>query len=245
MDNPFNLPVRKEPEVSTTALDRPVSESDKKLGDNIIDFLPQDTKAVLSENQVYSVAKYVKSMQFGITGIAAMICKADQCLFYNRCPLYLNDIPLPVGKSCSVEEGLQQVWLQQFANASGIDLSNTNESAYDMLLLNDLANYQLLETRATMELAETPSIQIRSFAGYDNKGQPMHVIEMNKIVLFKEKMAKMKMKILRELIATRMSKSEEKAHTKDRATAVAEMLEKVKSVRMGRQIVDADFEVKQ
>src|SRR3990167_10040018 len=119
-------------------------------------------------------------MQFGITGIAAMVCKAEQCPFYSRCPLNLNNIPLPVGKSCPVEEGLQQVWLKQFADASGIDLSNTNESAYDMLLLNDLANYQLLETRAAMELAEAPSVQIKNFAGYDSKGQPMHVMEMNK-----------------------------------------------------------------
>src|SRR3990167_7961033 len=154
-------------------------------------------------------------MQFGITGIAAMVCKAEQCPFYSRCPLNLNNIPLPVGKSCPVEEGLQQVWLEQFAQASGIDLSNINESAYDMLLLNDLANYQLLETRAAMELADNPAIHLKEFVGYDAKGNAIHTTEMNKIILFKEKMAKMKMKILRELIATRKSKSEEKMKSID------------------------------
>jgi hypothetical protein len=222
-----------------------VKKEDKHIANmvnDLSDYLPDETKKELTDTQIQSLNKYSDSTKFGITGVAPIICKDEACVYLLKCPLFRAGIARPIHKDCPVEEFNQKRWLEQFANASGINIEDMTESAYDMMLLEDLANYQLLEFRAIMELAENPRIHIREVSGIDHLGNEMVTSHMNQVINFKEKMAKTKMKILRELIATRKAKSEEQASFRDRSSAAAEMIARVK--QMKEKVIDADYEVK-
>jgi|DEB19_MinimDraft_3_1074340.scaffolds.fasta_scaffold10062_2 hypothetical protein len=222
LNNPFNLP-------SKSAPDRALKVA-KQEADNAIQ------KAITSQmttDQVHRITEYARSMKYGVSGVAPIVCKGPNCPYYQKCPLVVASVELPIGKDCPVETGLQQMWLEQFLKASGIELDDMQQYTYDMLLLNDLSFYQLLETRATMELAMDPAILQKTFAGYDKDGNAVSTQVMNPIINFKEKISKMKMKVMHELIATRRAKSEDaRAQTNDKASQIAEMLKRVKEINV-------------
>lgn len=240
--NPFNLPEK--------VVEKPpaIKPADADNSPRLISELPTDTQAALTEDQKQIIGKYMGDMRYGISGIAPIICKGDQCPFYNKCPLVKAGIELPIGKDCPVEASLQKMWTEQFIQASGIDLNAGDVSAYDLLLLNDLSNFQLLEARATMELSENPQIQLKTVVAFDKDGQPVFSYTLNSLIQFKEKISKMKMKILREMIATRKVQSEDdNRRSNDRSVIMADKLRQLKE-RLGKDainIVDADFTVKE
>ena len=202
--------------------------------------LPDTTRSALSVEQRNSLSTFVNSVSYGTMGVSAITCHDEHCPYFKRCPLRMADIERPVGETCPVENSLITLWADQMITGADIDTSE-NEATYDLLMIGDLTYYRLLEYRATQELADNPMIHVKDTIGTDNKGNPIIVSEMNKIINFLEKMAKTKMKIHRELIATRKSKSEERATVRDRASSAAEMLTRVKERR--EQITDAEFQV--
>lgn len=219
MNNPFNLPSKSDTKALVV---KAAAESDNAIA-----------KAVntdMTVEQAHRITEYAKAMKYGVGGVAAIICRAADCPYYTKCPLANAGIELPIGKDCPIETGLQQMWLEQFLKASGINMEEMQTHTYDMLLLNDLSYYQLLETRATMELALNPSIIQKTFAGYDKDGNAVTSQVMNPTISFKEKISKMKMKILHELIATRKGKADDAKSviSSDKATQIAEMLRRVK-----------------
>lgn len=238
MSDPFNLP--KLPKQETKAIESPLAKVDRDFSAEVVSALPDVTRSSLTQDQRDSLGAYVKNMRFGISSVAPMICRDDKCPYFNKCGLVRANIPRPIGKDCPQEDALQKVWIDQFAKDLGIDVDDPSTSVYDMLLLNDLANYQLLEVRATMELSENPKIQTKSIVAIDPKtGNPIYRPELNQIILFKEKIAKMKNKLLRELIATRKAKSEDaKGMFADRSQQAAELLRRAKELREAK-VVDA------
>lgn len=239
MDNPFNLPEEKK--IEHKAL-KPY-----KLEDTIIDSLPAGTE--LTEDQRRALTDYAASSRHGIMSFMPIICKADRCPYYNKCPLVKAKVKLPVGKDCPVEIGLQQMWFNEFQRASGIDANDPDTYVYDLLMLNDLASYQTLDARATMELAEDPQIVQKQFIGYDRDGNPLTTFSLNPIVAFKEKIAKIKMKYLQELIATRRAKSSDfKSQIKnDPSARAAELMLRAREIeeKDRKSAIEVDFEVKE
>lgn len=237
--NPFNLPTKKEEKQTV-----PVNNS---RADLMANSLPSDTRKDLTVDQKLELSNYIDKMRFGISGIAPIICKAEKCPYYLKCPLVRANIPLPVDKDCPVEESLQKMWLDEFIKTSGINV-DVDLSAYDLLLLNDLANLQLLEARATIELANDPKIQLKTLAAFDQDGEPVFTYTLNNLIHFKEKISKMKLKILREMIGTRKVQNEEDARkSNDRSVIMADKLKRLKE-QLGSDainIVDADFTVKE
>jgi len=228
MNNPDNLPDKEK--------SSEIENIDKQ--DAIIRHLDDETQKDITETQKSIVKDYMKKMRFGILGVTAITCKAEKCSYYSNCPLVAAQIPLPKGEQCPVEIDLQQQWLENFVNASGIQLELL--SAYDMLLLNDLAYQQVLESRAAMELADNPQIQVKTYIGKDPvNGNPMYTYSLNNLVTFREKSAKMKMKILQEMIATAKAKSTDRRTYKDKSTEVAERLRRIQDL-LGKQAINTD-----
>jgi hypothetical protein len=199
----------------------------------------------VSEDQKSLLKEYMEKMRWGVTGIAALVCKDEECPYYSRCPLVKAGIPRPVGEECPVENALMDQWLEQFLNTSGVDLESL--TTYDLLIIQDIAYQQLLETRAAMELADNPQIQVKTFIGMDPKnGQAMYTYSLNNLVTFREKSHKIKMKLLRELIATAKAKSEEERGLQDRSSIMAEKLRRIEE-KLGkdainpRDIIEAEF----
>lgn len=198
--------------------------SEENLGGKIMEQLPKGTQ--LSQEQKGVLNKYMDGMRWGITGVSPLTCKDAECPYYSKCPLVKANIPRPIGEDCPVEKGLMLQWLEQYIATSGMDLERL--SAYDMLILQDIAYQQLLEARAAMELADNPLIQVKTFVGVDHRdGTPMYTYSLNNLVTFRERSNKIKMKLLREIIATAKSKSEEERGQSDRSTETALRLREI------------------
>jgi hypothetical protein len=251
MKNPFkeNLPEpQNESDGSDTNKSLPVPEQNGSSS-QIIDRLPESTRASLTPAQRDGLQQYSDSMKFGIAGVSPMICADQQCPYFAKCPLVRQNVPRPTGQDCPVEEFNQARWISQWTDALGIDISDVNMSAYDMLLLNDLGVYQTLEARATMELALDPSIMIQSAVAVDPKsGRPIMKRELNPLIGFKEKIAKIKQKLLKEMIATRKAKADDAKHAYvDRSAQAAALIDRARKILDDNEArtIDADYVVKE
>lgn len=213
---------------------------------SIMDYIPESTRESLSPEQKKSLANYTQSIQYGVSGIAPMICQDEKCPYYQKCPLVRANIDRPKGEDCPVETAMQEVWMNQFMAA--LNATDEDMSIYDLLLTSDLTNYQLLESRATMELAMKPEIQRKVVTAVDPKsGTPIFKYEMNALIPFKEKLAKMKSSILKELIATRKAKSDDKSRlSQDRSSQAALLIERAQKLKEEeeKRTKDAEYEVK-
>lgn len=222
-DEVVNLPVRTP---NTEELDR------DDLSTQITTKL--DGAVSVTEEQRGELRAYMDKMRWGITGVSPLTCQDEECPYYTKCPLVRAKIPRPLNKDCPVEQALMDQWLEQFINASGVELDNL--TAYDLLVIQDIAYQQLLETRAAMELADNPQIQVKTFMGFDADGNAVSTFALNNLVTFREKSNKMKMKLLREMIATAKTKSEEERGRKDRSSETAERLKRIEE-KLGKDAI--------
>ncbi len=204
------------------------------------------SEVVVSEEQAANVAKYIKNMRFGVTAVAPLTCKAEDCPFASRCPLLSNNLPVPTGQNCPVEETLLEMWITDFVKDAGVSIEAID--SYHQLMLHELAYHQLLETRAAMELADNPAIQVKQYMGRDPRsGDPMYTYQLNNLVLFMEKNKKQKLKLMNELIATQKAKVEANKVSID--PKEAEMIrqkrfqDRLKSEK-NPYLKDAEFQVK-
>lgn len=202
----------------------------------------------LTPAQETEIALFMEKMRWGINGVTPITCKDEDCPYYTKCALVRADIPRPKGKDCPIEVSLVQSWLNEFIGTSGVELRSL--SAYDMLILQDIAYQQLLEARAAMELADNPLIQVKTFIGTDpNDGNPMYTYTLNNLITFREKSNKMKMKLLQEMIATAKAKSQEERGKQDRSSETAERLkrieEKLGADKITSKAIDAVFKSKE
>jgi len=211
--------------------------------------LTEEVRNKITPEQKAYIKEYMTSMRYGVLGVSALTCRDQECAYFSKCPLVIAEIPRPVSQDCPIEAGLQQTWLNEFINASG--QSTDQLTAFDMMILNDLAYQQMLESRAAMELADNPQIQVKSYMGKDpNTKEPMYTYTLNNLVTFREKSAKMKMKYLNEMIATARAKSIENRAHMDKSSAAAESLRRSRDLlgdsaitRPEPETIDADFTV--
>lgn len=231
LDNPFtNLPEEAKEEkapVTKVANNELVSQDD--LSTQITSKLSGELP--VSDEQRTELRGYMDKMRWGITGVSALTCQDEECPYYSKCPLVRARIPRPVNDDCPVEQALMEQWLEQFINASGVELDAL--TAYDMLVIQDIAFQQLLEVRAAMEMADNPQIQVASFAGFDAEGNAVSTYTLNNLVTFREKSNKMKMKLMREMMATAAKKEEADRGRRDRSSETADRLKRIEE-RLGK-----------
>lgn len=233
MDNPFNLPNNSQPKSKTNNL--PVQKSEEFKG-----LVPKGTE--LTPEQSKALHEFTRSVKYGIsTYVAAIKCKGMECPMISKCPLNKGGIDLPIGDDCPVEN----YFIEEKIRGLTKDLDIKEEemgSVYDKLLINDLAYYELLDFRASIEMSEDPKIVKREMYGVSQDGEPLMSTVVNPIIIFKEKVAKAKMKILEELIATRKARAaDNRANTRDKSSQMAEMLKRVKTMKENSNIiVDVD-----
>lgn len=212
----------------------------------LVNKIPQETS--VSEKQAASIAKYISNMRYGVTAVAPLTCKGEDCIFASKCPLLKNELPVPIGENCPVEETLLEIWIADFIRDSGMNPDTID--SYHKMLLHELANHQLLESRASQELADNPQIQQRIVVGKDDRtGEPLYSYQLNNLVHFMEKNRKQKLAILKELIATQKSRIEAGRTTMDareaaviRANRIKEVLGKMDKLQ---NIQEAEFTITQ
>ena len=171
----------------------------KKLSDGYeITLTPRETKRLIL---------YINTLKHGFSATAPMICIGEQCPYSKKCPLGTNN-NYPIGKECPIEGTLLEMWQNSYIKELGID----PESKVDVSLVGELTFWDILEKRATEELANNPAIIQKNVAGFqqtDEGLKPIYRDEMNQIINFLEKAGRQKLKIMNALIATREAKSKD------------------------------------
>ena len=171
----------------------------KKLQDGYeITLTPKETKRLIL---------YINTMKHGFAATAPMICVGEQCPYSKKCPLGTNN-NYPIGKECPIEGTLLEMWHNDYVKELGVDPN----SKVDGALVGDLVFWEILEKRATEELANKPEIMQKNVAGFAQTSEglkPVYKDEMNQIINFLEKAQRQKLKIMNALIATREAKSKD------------------------------------
>jgi hypothetical protein len=172
---------------------------------------------------------YLNTLKHGFAATAPMLCLGEQCPYAGKCPLSTSN-NWPIGKECPLESTILEMWHGDYVRELGID----PESKVDGALVGDLVFWELLEKRATEELAKNPAIMQKNVAGFQQTPdglKPVYKDEMNQIVNFLEKAQKQKLKIMNALIATREAKAKDVNRVmSDPSTYASKLLEKAREL---------------
>ena len=185
----------------------------------------------LTPKEVKKLVVYLNNLKHGFSASVPMTCLGEQCPYQHKCPLGENN-NYPMGRNCPIEDTLRDVWYQDYIT----DLEVNPDNRIDSALVNDMVFWEILEKRATEELAKKPEIMQKNVAGFQQTSEGMKPIyrdEMNQIINFLEKAQRQKLKIMNALIATREAKSKDVGRIiADPSTYAAKLLEKAKSVTL-------------
>lgn len=178
---------------------------------SITDFLPAEVRESLPIETRNQLDAYSNSTKFGFAEqLGPMICQDEQCPFAEKCPLRATGVVRPVGKDCPLEQAQIANWKYSLTSAAIID-PNDPTSAYDLIIVDQIVYQMLLEARAAMQLAMSPEIEREYVSGYNPMGMPFTTRETSKAAEFYDRLVKTKLRLMRELLATRRSKAEAEA----------------------------------
>jgi hypothetical protein len=183
----------------------------------------------LTPKEAKRLVLYLNTLKHGFAATAPMICMGEQCPYSEKCPLGTGN-SYNIGKECPIEGTLLEMWHNDYVKELGVD----PDSKVDGALVGDLVFWEILEKRATEELAKKPEILQRNVAGFQQTPdglKPVYRDEMNQIVNFLEKAQRQKLKIMNALIATREAKAKDVNRVmSDPSTYAAKLLEKAREL---------------
>ena len=186
-------------------------------------------EVTLTPKEAKKLIVYLNTLKHGFAATAPMMCLGEQCPYAVKCPLGTNN-SYPIGKECPIEGALLDMWHGDYVKELGID----PDSKVDGALVGDLVFWEILEKRATEELAKNPAIMQKNVAGFQNTPdglKPVYRDEMNQIINFLEKAQRQKLKIMNALIATREAKAKDINHIMaDPSTYAAKLLDRAREL---------------
>ncbi len=210
---------------------------------SITDFLPEEVRSTLPEETRNQLSAYSDSTKFGFTGqLGPMVCQDEGCPFFEKCPLRQMGVERPFGKSCPLEQSQIANWKHSLTTAATIDPTDP-ASAYDMIIVDQVVYQMLLESRAAMQLAMSPEIEREYVSGYNPMGMPFTTRETSKAAEFYDKLVKTKLRLMRELLATRRSKAEAEAKGyADPSRIASDLMQRAAKLRSAVQRPDGTTE---
>jgi hypothetical protein len=165
----------------------------------ILDFIPEETAKLLSEEQRAAMSRNVNNL--GYWSEAAMICKDHACAFKDKCHFFRAKVPRPVGEDCPIELA------QMHAYKVMLTGSLSNEDAQDPFLaiqINDIVHIMMMEARAYGQFGIDGGVieqdDVRGF----NPISGEHVVAkvVHRAIAILEKTGKRKERLLAKLLAT-------------------------------------------
>jgi len=251
-DNPFALPgrparePRREPQLpavrAETALVQPVNELVEEV------LIHRD----LNPEQIEKLTAWVERQDLGLSVASGPLLCREGCPHRDVCPLYKDNLH-PLNKDCPIEASLMLRWKKKWARSLGMTLSDDENDAFDLKMLDDLASMSMLKRRAMVEMAtENPEIAEKVVGGYVDD-MPIEKVYLNPRVQLIERLAKLELKIYAELLATRKAKFQVAGRIDDLSKRQADMARKMREVREREadlaaeqaDTIDADFQVKE
>jgi len=184
---------------------------------------------VMTQMDVKRLAKAFQSIEVGTATNLILICSRDKCLYQNRCPFYEDD-RCPEGKECIHENYMLTYYMNQYIQSLEVDIENMPE----MVLINQLVEYELLEYRCNTILSNSHTdLKWTKIIGLDKDGNIIESDEISYALTIKDKVQEKKLRVLQELTATRKEKYKKQAALKETKDDPAKIISQLK-----KQITD-------
>lgn len=172
----------------------------------------QYSDIVLTAEDVQRIARSFMDIEVGSATNLVMICAKARCLYKTRCALYVVD-KCPEGLECLHENKI----LTQALNEYLVSLKIEEDNYAEMVLVNQLTEYELLEYRCNAILSnDHTDMQMEQVVGVDKEtGEPIIALTTSHALAIKDSLFKKKLIILQELTATRREKYKKAAALKE------------------------------
>lgn len=167
-----------------------------------LDISQDDYKDIyLTPEEAQYLANTYRHMTTGINAAIPLRCTGDDCPFAHDCP-YVEMKKAPVGKPCKVERDMLNYHTRRFIEEFNVDMDSHSE----IMLIQELSELIIMETRVTHVLADPENAQLYGIAEKFNKdGDVIKEEVVHWAVDVKERLKNRRMKILESLNATRKS----------------------------------------
>lgn len=161
----------------------------------------------ISPEQASGMQRWAKRVRQGPATQMTMHCSGKACPFYSQCPLVKEEIDLPVGEKCPVEEMAMDMWVTDFLVAYQITEEHPDYTPVRHLL-GLLAMDMAVQLRVAWQLSNEPEIMTLDVIGTNQQGDAIEVRKVHPVLEFMNKQGSQILKKLKELLATPRAKVE-------------------------------------
>jgi len=171
---------------------------------SLLDYLP----ASMSDEQKTKMRKVGKRIQkYQHAGKLPMLCTGMQCPFASYCELVENDVDLPVGDPCPLEDFAVDAFMDEFKEHYKLD-ERDPQAFWVLQLMRDLAGDMVVQTRVNQSLAMDPAPIDTAFGGISFSGQALEITKLKPTLDYMLRLNANKLKIIKEMLGTPKSKAE-------------------------------------
>lgn len=196
----------------------------------------------LTKNDVRRLKLAFQNIEIGTSTNLVQICSKDNCLYKNRCPFFEDD-KCPEGKECIHENYMLTYILNQYLESLEVDINNMPE----MVLINQLTEYELLEYRCNAILSNSHTdLKWTRVVGLDKQGEIVESEEISYALTIKMQVSDKKFRLLQSFTATREAKYKKQAALKESKEGPSKMLANMKNEINKKRLAQIDHnEVKE
>jgi len=164
-----------------------------------------------TKEELESVRKHLRFLSTGHASAVPLLCAAEKCPFASTCPLQLIG-RAPLGKQCIPENEFVNLKRRQYMEEYEIDPRQPSM----MTLVNELAEIDIYEMRATLNLAknENADLFIDEVVNVTESGHQITQKRIHPAFEIKEKLKNRRMRILEVLVGTPKEKYKRQAALK-------------------------------
>lgn len=206
--------------------------ADKAWIDDIRDKLD---KGEITTEQWDQIKQFFEENQFGPVS-PSIICKGQECVYAEACPILRAKLPAPLGLPCPIEETSKHLWFKSLRREMGV--AEDGFEAVDLGAACDIINLMIQKQRVQWEMVTCPHVAERIVKGFDMDGTPLIEIRPNPTFYALKALNLMQLKISESLMTTREARSKDESRkTSDAAVkfaALTNLTDRLKGIRSER-----------
>lgn len=208
------------PEGAIVKLDGTIEHTDGSITNTqLFDFLQIDlddySDIELTAEEAQRFANHVRRMKTGVSAFLPKLCPGpEKCLMRKRCPLTER---FPIGRACPLEVGYIKEKTRNYIEALSVKADNP----YEMALINNLVELDVMEYRANIALSddsEDGSRLLRKDYHETKTGALVEMVGPHPLLEVKERIQRKRLQILESFTATRKEEYKKAAALKKKDT---------------------------
>lgn len=177
-----------------------------KLASELSKQMNSDESIELTKENLNFLTSFSSKMKDGYQAAVPLVCLGERkCPYAKSCPLVQQSVELKIGGPCPVETHLFSTWTESKYKELGID-PDSDDFGVDRSQVREHAELEILQYRATLEMAETPLTVVEKVIGIDDAGQPIVTEVENPRIGVISRLSTIKRNLLTDLVATRKAR---------------------------------------